>query len=112
MGFQRALASILAARLGEPRRFLQVVAGPRQAGKTTLVQQVLAATETPSVYASADEPTLRDAAWLAARSLSLRSCSPPTATSTVAADHRGLTSTTSGLRASGRRACETTVPST
>jgi predicted AAA+ superfamily ATPase len=67
VGFQRAIASLLAARLAEPRRFLQVVAGPRQAGKTTLVQQVLAATETPSVYASADEPTLRDAAWLAAQ---------------------------------------------
>ncbi|MGH2570679.1 MAG: hypothetical protein ACRDGR_05595, partial [bacterium] len=66
-GFQRALASVLAARLAEPRRFLQVVAGPRQAGKTTLVEQVLAGTETPSVYSSADEPTLRDAAWLAAQ---------------------------------------------
>lgn len=58
---------MLAGRLGEPRRFLQVVAGPRQVGKTTLVQQVLAASGSPSVYASADEPTLRDAAWLAAQ---------------------------------------------
>jgi predicted AAA+ superfamily ATPase len=66
-GFQRALASLLATRLAEPRRFLQVVAGPRQAGKTTMVEQVLAAGEVPSVYASADEPTLRDAAWLAAQ---------------------------------------------
>jgi predicted AAA+ superfamily ATPase len=65
--FQRPLAPILAARLAEPRRFLQVVAGPRQSGKTTLVQQVLAAADTPSVYASADEPTLRDASWLAAQ---------------------------------------------
>ena len=29
-------------RLREPRRFLQVVAGPRQAGKTTMVAQALA----------------------------------------------------------------------
>ena len=32
----------LLARLQEPRRFLQVVAGPRQMGKTTLVWQALA----------------------------------------------------------------------
>ena len=63
--FQRQQAAILAARLEEPRRFLQVVAGPRQVGKTTLVEQVFAAAERPTVYASADEPSLRDAAWLA-----------------------------------------------
>lgn len=65
--FQRAQTAVLAARLGEPRRFLHVVAGPRQVGKTTLVQQVLAEFNRPSVYVSADEPALRDAAWLAAQ---------------------------------------------
>ena len=65
--FQRDYAAVLAARLGEPRRFLQVVAGPRQVGKTTLVQQVLAGIDRPSVFVSADEPALRDAAWLAAQ---------------------------------------------
>jgi len=65
--FQRGQAATLAAGLAEPRRFIQVVAGPRQVGKTTLVQQVLAAAGRPSVYASADEPALRDAAWLAAQ---------------------------------------------
>jgi hypothetical protein len=58
---------VLAGRLAEPRRFVQVVAGPRQVGKTTLVDQVLSTLEIPSVYASADEPALRDAAWLAAQ---------------------------------------------
>ncbi len=65
--FQRDQVAVLAARLGEPRRFLHVVAGPRQVGKTTLVQQVLAEFNRPSVYVSADEPALRDAAWLAAQ---------------------------------------------
>ena len=64
--FQRAYAQVLADRLAEPRRHLQVVAGARQVGKTTLVEQVLAAATVPTVYASADEPGLRDAAWLAA----------------------------------------------
>jgi len=65
--FQRAQASTLEARLNEPRRFLQIVAGARQVGKTTLVEQVLAAIGAPHVYASADEPALRDASWLAAQ---------------------------------------------
>lgn len=65
--FQRAYAAVLAARLREPRRFLQVVAGPRQVGKTTLVQQVLAEFDRPSVFVSADEPALRDTGWLTAQ---------------------------------------------
>lgn len=65
--FRRAQARVLADRLAEPRRHVQVVAGARQVGKTTLVEQVLAGAGMPAVYASADEPTLRDAAWLAAQ---------------------------------------------
>ena len=41
MAYTRPQAATLARRLAEPRRFIQVVAGPRQVGKTTLVQQVL-----------------------------------------------------------------------
>ncbi|MDZ4346621.1 MAG: AAA family ATPase, partial [Candidatus Binatia bacterium] len=65
--FQRNYAVPLAARLREPRRFLQVLAGPRQVGKTTMVQQVLADFEGRSVFVSADEPALRDTAWVAAQ---------------------------------------------
>jgi len=63
--FQRPWADRLARRLAEPRRFLQVVAGPRQVGKTTLVQQVVEAAQAPVVFASADEPTLRGPEWIA-----------------------------------------------
>jgi hypothetical protein len=38
--FRRPYAEELARRLAEPRRFMQVVTGARQVGKTTLVQQV------------------------------------------------------------------------
>jgi uncharacterized protein len=65
--FERTQADILAARLDEPRRFLQVVAGARQVGKTTLVEQVLRRVDVPSVFISADGPTLGDAAWIAAQ---------------------------------------------
>lgn len=33
---------VLMNRLAEPRRSIQVLAGPRQVGKTTLVRQALA----------------------------------------------------------------------
>lgn len=65
MTYQRPQAATLAARLAEPRRFLNVVAGPRQVGKTTLVQQVVAASKLAQVLASADEPALRGAEWIA-----------------------------------------------
>ena len=64
----------LVRRLAEPRRFIQVVAGARQVGKTTLVGQAARQSGLPACFASADEPTLRDAQWVeqqweAARSL-------------------------------------------
>jgi len=48
----------------EPRRFIQVLAGPRQVGKTTLVRQIAESIAIPSHYASADDPGLRDDVWL------------------------------------------------
>jgi hypothetical protein len=54
MAFTRAPAAALATRLAEPRRFIQVVAGPRQVGKTTLVQQVTSDANMPVRFASAD----------------------------------------------------------
>ena len=48
----------------EPRRFIQVLAGPRQVGKTTLARQIMAEKGVISHYATADEPTLRDRTWL------------------------------------------------
>lgn len=55
---------MLFARLKEPRRFLQVLAGPRQTGKTTLIQQAIEALNIPCHYASADEPTLQSRVWI------------------------------------------------
>lgn len=60
----RPTGEILATRLREPRRFIQVLAGPRQVGKTTLVHQVLATQRSATHYASADEPSLRSRVWL------------------------------------------------
>jgi len=62
--YRRPVAEELAARIDEPRRFIQVVAGPRQVGKTTLARQVLESSDITYRYASADEPTLRGRPWL------------------------------------------------
>lgn len=43
---------------------MQILLGPRQVGKTTLVRQVLSTCKTPTHYASADDPTIKDRAWL------------------------------------------------
>lgn len=63
--YERSAAATLAERLTEQRRFIQVVAGPRQVGKTTLVGQAVERLDVPVRYASADEPTLRGAGWVA-----------------------------------------------
>lgn len=62
--YRRPQAEVLAERLAEPRRFVEVVAGPRQVGKSTLVQQVTDELSLPVRYVSADEPTLRGADWI------------------------------------------------
>jgi uncharacterized protein len=68
LNFQRQQSQILASRLREVRRFIQVVAGPRQVGKTTMVQQVTdrLASEMglPIRSVSADEPGLRGTDWI------------------------------------------------
>jgi uncharacterized protein len=62
--FSRPQLDILLSRLAEPRRFIQVLAGPRQVGKTTLVLQALDRLDRPTVYASADGPSPRDPTWI------------------------------------------------
>ena len=62
--FKRPIHSMLMERMSESRRFMQVLYGPRQTGKTTLAHQVMGDLEIPSHYASADEPTLKDRTWI------------------------------------------------
>jgi uncharacterized protein len=57
----------LLRRLREPRRFIQIVWGPRQVGKTTSVRQVLEASGIRCVYGTADVPGIQTATWLETR---------------------------------------------
>ncbi len=63
--YKRSLFSTLRQRIMGPRRFIQVLAGPRQTGKTTLARQLSEDLPFPAHFASADEPTLQDRSWLA-----------------------------------------------
>ena len=51
-------------RLEEPRRFIQVVMGPRQVGKSTVVKQVLQDIDTPFQHFSADQVPATNTAWV------------------------------------------------
>ena len=52
-------------RLEEPRRFIQVIMGPRQVGKSTVVKQVLHDLTIPFKFFAADEVPDYNAGWIA-----------------------------------------------
>lgn len=71
--YKRSIVSVLAERMNEPRKFVQMLIGPRQTGKSTAIRQALASVDFPVhvALASIDSST-RDwvrAQWLQARSL-------------------------------------------
>ena len=54
----------LKERILEPRKFIQVVAGPRQVGKSTMVEQVLERMNIPHVTEVADAINPKDSDWI------------------------------------------------
>lgn len=62
--YRREPFHTLRSRIQERRRFIQVLAGPRQSGKTTLARQVAEALDRPARYISADDPAARGRVWL------------------------------------------------
>lgn len=62
--YKRPIYGEILTRMQEKRKFIQVLTGPRQVGKTTLAQQIMTDCGLAFHYASADEPTLRDRSWL------------------------------------------------
>lgn len=63
--YKRAEYQTIASRLEEPRRFIQVVMGPRQIGKSTVVKQVLKDLDIPYQMFSADNVPTTNSAWVA-----------------------------------------------
>lgn len=62
--FVRRLVPQLVARMNEKRKFIQIVVGPRQTGKTTAVLQSLKQLNIPHRFVTADDPNLSNTTWL------------------------------------------------
>ena len=62
--FERPYLKSVKARIEEPRKFIQVILGPRQVGKTTMVNQLLPQLSIPNIYESADAIAATNSAWL------------------------------------------------
>ena len=64
MGYQRPIFYKMLTRVREPRRFIQVIAGPRQVGKTTIAIALRDSLDGLVEYHSADDSTGYSAFWI------------------------------------------------
>lgn len=62
--YKRAEFQTIKSRLEERRKFIQVVMGPRQVGKSTVVKQVLGEIDTPYQFFSADNVPATNTGWV------------------------------------------------
>ena len=62
--YKRSIYHTLISRLNEPRHFIQVLTGPRQVGKTTLIQQVLNDIDIPARLFNADAVLSNQQSWI------------------------------------------------
>ena len=65
--FERQHLAILKSRMAEPRRRIQIVMGPRQVGKSTMVGQFVDQAEVPCDFFAADGVSRFDISWIANR---------------------------------------------
>jgi predicted AAA+ superfamily ATPase len=61
---ERAQLQVITKRVLEPRKFIQVLIGPRQVGKTTMASQMLRKINIPYVFESADAVSAVNAGWI------------------------------------------------
>ncbi|MFC1742755.1 ATP-binding protein [Candidatus Riflebacteria bacterium] len=62
--YKRPLFKLLKKRAVEAVRYIQVLVGARQTGKTTLALQLSESLKIPTHYASADAPGLKEKVWI------------------------------------------------
>jgi predicted AAA+ superfamily ATPase len=62
--FQRSYLQKLTKVMNEPKRFIQVLVGPRQIGKTTLISQLVQEIAIPYIFQSADAVAASDRTWI------------------------------------------------
>lgn len=61
---QRSYLQEIIKRINEPRKFIQVLYGPRQVGKTTMIKQALRDYSKPYQFETADDIVGADSTWL------------------------------------------------
>ena len=64
MGYQRPLLLTMLERIREPRKFIQVIAGPRQVGKTTIALALRDMAKGLAEYYSADDMGAYGTVWI------------------------------------------------
>lgn len=62
--YERIYLKQVKSRIEEPRKFIQIILGPRQVGKTTMVNQLLSQLSISYVYESADAIAATNSTWL------------------------------------------------
>ncbi len=62
--YERQQKNLLLDRMAEPRRFIQVVYGPRQVGKATVVRQLIDDLKVPVHFAAADAVAGANGVWI------------------------------------------------
>lgn len=61
---ERVYLQDITKRINEPRKFIQVLYGPRQVGKTTMIKQALQVYDKPYIFDTADDIVGADSTWL------------------------------------------------
>jgi predicted AAA+ superfamily ATPase len=61
---ERQHLQVVKSRIDEKRKFIQVVVGPRQVGKTVMIHQLLSKVEIPYLFEAADAVTAGNTTWL------------------------------------------------
>ncbi len=62
--YKRKYFDIILNRIIAPRKFIQIIYGSRQIGKTTLIKQVIKEISIPCLYVSADDIPAVTSAWI------------------------------------------------
>ncbi len=64
LNYKRPIFSNIYKNIQTPRKFIQLLSGPRQVGKTTLIQQLQQELNIPFLFVNADDPLHQNRAWL------------------------------------------------
>jgi len=62
--YKKKQLNIIKKRMLEPRHFIQIITGPRQVGKTTLIKQLIEELPSPITYISADNISNPNNHWI------------------------------------------------